>query len=141
LEKAVLFAGPLRPSQLYNYTVTVEKIIDGDTLDIIIHLGFKISLRERVRLAGIDTKEIFGPRAEPAGQTSKQFTTDWVGKAKQVTLSVKQFAPDVTREKYGRVLGAFYRDNDPTSLNDALIEAGLARPAPASWGLEGPSSW
>jgi micrococcal nuclease len=128
-----LFGGPLKTSFLFNYIVEIEKVIDGDTLDLRIDLGFKIYTRQRIRLYGIDTKEIFGPKKEPAGKLSKTFTTKWVDEATQpFRMSARKYD---WREKYGRLLGVIYRGDDPVSLNDALLEAGLAKPSPASWGI------
>lgn len=134
----MLFGGPIRFEALYNYAVEIDDVIDGDTLDLKIDLGFKIYTRQRIRLYGIDTKEIFGPKREPAGHRSKAFTIAWTADAEKngqtFRMAVKQYD---WREKYGRLLGVLFRGEDPISLNEALMNAELARPTPASWGQPG----
>ena len=48
---------PREPS--YRYRAKLDRVVDGDTMDVVIDLGFYVVLRERVRLAGIDTPEIY----------------------------------------------------------------------------------
>jgi micrococcal nuclease len=43
----------------YRYRAKLDRVVDGDTMDVVIDLGFYVELRERVRLAGIDTPEIY----------------------------------------------------------------------------------
>jgi micrococcal nuclease len=105
-------------------------------LDIRIDLGFNLYMRQRVRLYGVDTKEIFGPKRVPAGQKSKEFTKQWVADAEAkglpFRLSIRRYND---REKYGRILAIVFSGDDPVSLNDALIAAGLAVHTPKTWGL------
>ena len=53
---------------MYVYKCEIVKVIDGDTLDVLIDLGFNIKMKERVRLLGVDTPEVFGQNAVPSGK-------------------------------------------------------------------------
>jgi micrococcal nuclease len=108
---------------LYTYSARFVKVIDGDTIDVDIDLGFGIWLcSRRLRLYGLDTPE----KNTPEGVKAKQFTTDWVGKSvgKDGTLVVRTLSdkPD----KYGRILASVYGSTS-VSLNDELLSSGNAK--------------
>ena len=116
---------------MYTYNCKILNVVDGDTLDIELDLGFTIRIKERVRLLGIDAPEIFGKDAEPAGQLSAQFVRSWVGKRQAllgrfVYESIKYDAKD----KYGRSLGIISWFNPLMKkevLNEDLVAAGQAK--------------
>lgn len=116
---------------MYTYNCKILNVVDGDTLDIEIDLGFTVRIKERVRLLGIDTPEVFGKEAEPAGQLASQFTKAWVAKRQGLLggftyESVKYNAKD----KYGRSLGIIsWADplNKKEILNEDLLAAGQAK--------------
>lgn len=106
-------------------TYEVEKVIevvDGDTLDVQLDLGFNIYYQARVRLNGINTPESRTKdiREKELGFLAKAFTTAFVINSKSLTLVVEK------REKFGRELGKILNEKNE-SLGDALIAAGLAR--------------
>ena len=112
---------------MYTYSCKVVNIIDGDTVDIELDLGFHIKMKERVRLIGVDTPEVFGPNAEPAGQVASDFSKRWVeervARGKFLYESIKYNA----RDKYGRSLGYLLWigvDGKSETLNKALVESG-----------------
>ena len=109
---------------LYNYKGRVMRVIDGDTMDVEIDLGFGIKRLERVRLAGIDTPEIRTKDADEkaAGNAALEFVVDWVKMNGSVFLrTVKD------NDKYGRYLAFVSSQSDPsTSLNNILVHKGLA---------------
>lgn len=117
---------------MYMYNCALVRVIDGDTIDVLIDLGFDIHLKERVRLSSIDTAEIFGSKAVAAGQVSKEFVGAWMQQAKSLILFSQRYN---AREKYGRVLGEFYRvladgSQDTIPLGAALKIAGMAKVDP-----------
>lgn len=117
----------MRP--LYIYAVKPVRVVDGDSIDLEIDLGFKTWKFERVRLSSIDTPEITGSQATPEGQVAKEFTREWLNAASLVFLHSIKYDH---REKYGRVLGDLYRVDhngidDPTPLGLALREAGHSK--------------
>ena len=91
---------------MYIYKCEIVKVIDGDTLDVLIDLGFNIKMKERVRLLGVDTPEVFGQNAVPSGKEATEFTSLWVDIGQHTKghfeLHSKKYD---AREKYGRVLG------------------------------------
>jgi micrococcal nuclease len=116
---------------MYEYNVKkVIKVVDGDTIDVDIDLGFKISYTQRVRLAGIDTPESRTKdlREKALGLEVKSKVKNAIDSAK--TIVIKTELPDST-EKYGRILGWVYLDNSLKSLNEQLIDEGYA------WGYMG----
>ena len=116
---------------MYEYRVKkVLKVVDGDTIDVDIDLGFDISFTSRVRLAGIDTPEsrTTDKMEKALGLEVKKKLGELVASAK--TIVIKTEKPD-SSEKYGRILGWLYLDGAEMSVNEALIAGGYA------WGYMG----
>lgn len=116
---------------MYEYRVkNVTKVVDGDTIDVDIDLGFNISYSQRVRLAGIDAPESrTSDKFEKAlGIESKDYLKN---KLKDVKLIVIKTEKPNSSEKYGRILGWLYIDGNTISVNDQMIEDGYA------WGYLG----
>ena len=116
---------------MYEYYVRkVENIVDGDTIDVLIDLGFDILFASRVRLAGIDTPESRTKDiAEKAlGLEAKEYLKKALKDAKSVVIKTEKMD---SSEKYGRILGWVYINGDTVSLNDMMINDGYA------WGYLG----
>jgi micrococcal nuclease len=116
---------------MYEYYVRkVENIVDGDTIDVLIDLGFDILFQSRVRLAGIDTPESrTKDLAEKAlGLESKEYLKKYLKDAKSVVIKTEKMD---SSEKYGRILGWVYVNGNTESLNDKMINDGYA------WGYMG----
>ena len=116
---------------MYEYYVRkVENVVDGDTIDVLIDLGFDILFQSRVRLAGIDTPESrTKDLAEKAlGLESKEYLKKQLKDAKSVVIKTEKMN---SSEKYGRILGWVYLNGDTVSLNDKMINDGYA------WGYLG----
>lgn len=116
---------------MYEYRVkNITKIIDGDTVDVDIDLGFSISYSQRVRLAGIDTPEsrTSDKFEKMLGLESKEYLKSKLKDAKIIVIKTEK--PD-SSEKYGRILGWLYINGDTVSVNDQMIEDGYA------WGYLG----
>ena len=112
------------------YVKKVNKIVDGDTIDVDIDLGFDISFSSRVRLAGIDTPESrTTDKAEKSlGLESKEYLKKNLKDAKPIVIKTEKMN---SSEKYGRILGWLYINNDTESINDKMINDGYA------WGYLG----
>jgi micrococcal nuclease len=112
------------------YVKKVTKVVDGDTIDVDIDLGFDISFTSRVRLAGIDTPESrTTDKAEKAlGLESKEYLSKHLKDAKSVVIKTEKMN---STEKFGRILGWIYVNGDTVSLNDMMINDGYA------WGYLG----
>jgi micrococcal nuclease len=111
---------------MYEYRVKqVLKVVDGDTIDVDIDLGFNISYTQRVRLAGIDTPESrTTDKAEKTlGLEVKKHLGELLKSSKEIVIRTEK--PDST-EKYGRILGWIFLDGSHESVNTALIADGYA---------------
>ena len=102
---------------MYKYNAQVIKVIDGDTLDLFIDLGFKIGFNTRIRMIGIDTPE----KWHPYGKVVKAYL--------QQILEGEKIYLDVTKkDKYGRYLGVVYlNESDEVSVNQTLINENMAK--------------
>jgi micrococcal nuclease len=109
---------------MYEYRIkNVTKVVDGDTIDVDIDLGFNISYTQRVRLAGIDTPEsrTTDKYEKKLGIESKEWLKNALSHAK--TIVIKTEKPD-SSEKFGRILGWLYVND--VNLNKAMIDQGYA---------------
>jgi len=116
---------------MYEYFVReVKNVVDGDTIDVIIDLGFDILFSSRVRLAGIDTPESrTADKAEKAlGIEAKEYLKKQLKDAKSVVIRTEKMD---SSEKYGRILGWVYVNGDSESINNKMINDGYA------WGYLG----
>jgi len=116
---------------MYEYRVKqVLRVVDGDTIDVDIDLGFDISFTSRVRLAGIDTPEsrTTDKKEKVLGLEVKQRLKDILSKSSKIVIRTEK--PDST-EKYGRILGWLFIDGAEKSINEGLIADGYA------WGYMG----
>jgi micrococcal nuclease len=116
---------------MYEYYVRkVENVVDGDTIDVLIDLGFDILFQSRVRLAGIDTPESRTKdlKEKALGLESKEYLKKALKDAKSVVIKTEKMN---SSEKYGRILGWVYINGDTVSLNDMMINDGYA------WGYLG----
>jgi micrococcal nuclease len=112
------------------YVKKVTNVVDGDTIDVEIDLGFDISFSSRVRLAGIDTPESrTKDKAEKAlGLEVKEYLKSKIKDAKSVVIKTEKMD---SSEKYGRILGWVYLDGSTVSINEQMISEGYA------WGYLG----
>jgi micrococcal nuclease len=116
---------------MYEYFVKeIKNVIDGDTIDVVIDLGFDILFASRVRLAGIDTPESrTTDKAEKTlGLESKDYLKKHLKDAKSVVIKTEKMN---SSEKFGRILGWLYVNGDTESVNDKMINDGYA------WGYMG----
>ena len=110
----------------YIYRIrTISKVVDGDTIDASIDLGFDISLEKRIRLAGIDTPEsrTTNVKEKAMGLESKEWLKKTLEGAKDILIKTE--LPDST-EKYGRIIGHLFINGQETSLNNQMITDGYA---------------
>ena len=110
----------------YIYRIrTISKVVDGDTIDADIDLGFDISLSKRIRLAGIDTPEsrTTNIKEKAMGLESKEWLKKTLEGAKDILIKTE--LPDST-EKYGRIIGHLFINGQETSLNNQMIAEGYA---------------
>ena len=116
---------------MYEYHVKkVTNVVDGDTIDVEIDLGFDISFSSRVRLAGIDTPEsrTTNKAEKVLGLEAKEYVKSKIKDAKEVIIKTEKMD---SSEKYGRILGWVFLDGSKISINEQMIADGYA------WGYLG----
>ena len=112
---------------MYEYKVNILKVVDGDTVDVEIDLGFGVWLRnERVRLAGIDAPESRTSDAveKVFGQAAKDRVNSLLG-AEAVLISQISKSGDNIKGKFGRIIGNFKTINGE-NVADVLMSEGHA---------------
>lgn len=102
----------------YVYRAIVERVVDGDTVDVMIDVGFHTSRKERLRLFGIDAWETRGEERE-RGLAAKQFLKEYVECKEVVVETIKD-----TKGKYGRYLAVLWVGD--IDVNALLITLGHA---------------
>ena len=115
----------------YNFRVTeIVKVLDGDTIDVLIDLGFDLFKKERVRIAGVDTPE---KRTSDLEEKALGIdATNWLKKKLEDTIAGDGDELTIRTElvggtgKYGRLLGWLYINEDLISLNEQMITEGYA---------------
>ena len=114
----------------YNFrVVSIDKVLDGDTIDVTIDLGFDLYKKERVRVAGVDTPE---KRTRDLEEKALGLdATYWLKKKLEDTISGDDELTIRTElvggmGKYGRLLGWLYIGEDTVSLNEQMIDEGYA---------------
>ena len=114
----------------YNFRVIeIVKVLDGDTIDVIIDLGFDLYKKERVRIAGVDTPEKRTRDLEE--KALGQDATDWLKDQLDGAISgeddlVIRTELDGGVGKYGRLLGWLYIGDETESINERMIQQGYA---------------
>ena len=109
--------------------VKINKVVDGDTIDVTIDLGFDLFKKERVRVAGVDT-----PEKRTKNLEEKELgidATNWLKKELEDVLAGDDELIVRTElhggvGKYGRLLGWLYVGDEPVSLNEQMITQGYA---------------
>ena len=112
--------------KLFHYKATVDRVIDGDTIDVTLDLGFDISYRGRIRFQGINAPEsrTRDPVEKQAGLAAKRYVEDWINGHEQRVI-IQTSLDD--RGKFGRILGRILND-EGECLNDELVSLGHATP-------------
>jgi|TARA_R110002074_G_scaffold155808_2_gene311790 micrococcal nuclease len=114
---------------MYNYKATLVKVVDGDTIDADIDLGFKVHMKARVRLMGIDTPEsrTRNLKEKTWGLAAKKRVQELLVDGKFILNTELQ-----KKGKFGRILGNVIIPDDFTweglNLNEILMEEKLAIP-------------
>ncbi len=114
----------------YNFRVIkIDRVVDGDTIDVTIDLGFDLYKKERVRVAGVDTPEKRTKNLEEKALGID--ATNWLKKELEDVLAGDDELIVRTElhggvGKYGRLLGWLYVGDEPVSLNEQMITQGYA---------------
>ena len=116
----------------YNFRVTaIDRVVDGDTIDVTIDLGFDLYKKERVRVAGVDTPE---KRTRDLEEKALGIdATNWLKEELEGAIDgdddlIIRTELDGGIGKYGRLLGWLYIGDVSVSLNEKMIGEGYAHP-------------
>ena len=106
---------------MYTYKIKIDRIIDGDTIDVIIDLGFKIYINKRIRMYGINAAETRTKNLveKAKGMEAKKWLIKFL-KNKELNLLTEKDASG----KYGRVLGTIFAAG--VNVNKEMIDLKLA---------------
>lgn len=113
---------------IYLYRVLdILRVVDGDTIDARLSLGFGLTAAFRFRLADVDTPEIYGVNSSPEGHEAKEFVEHWLDRPLLVeTYKSSDSTVGIGDGAFGRWLGDFIDVDSGGRLTDALREAGYA---------------
>ena len=124
------------PCEFIYRVSSLEKVVDGDTVDVTIDLGFDVCTKQRVRLLGIDTPESRTRDLEEKkfGLLSKKKLREWCLKAvasEKDDIEIQLRCPEAdSRGKFGRILAEVWvsEDGEWTNVNKWLCDNGFAVP-------------
>jgi micrococcal nuclease len=110
---------------MYHYKIKkIERIVDGDTLDVSIDLGFNLTTVQRVRLKGINAAET---RTKDLTEKAEGLATKaWL--EKELSREGEWVIETFKEDKYGRILGTLYLVGDPVTVNEKMLNEGIAEP-------------
>ena len=110
---------------MYQYKIKkIHKIIDGDTVDVDISLGFGITLSQRVRLKGIDAAET--KTKDLKEKADGLMAKEWL--EKELSKPGEWIIETTKDDKYGRILGTLYLVGEPVTVNERMVNDEIARP-------------
>ena len=110
---------------MYQYKIKkINRIIDGDTIDVAIDVGFHITINQRVRLKGIDAAETRTKDLEEKAEGIKARL--WL--EKELSREGEWIIDTYKEDKYGRILGTLYLVGEPVTVNERMLNDGIARP-------------
>lgn len=105
---------------MYEYRSTVLRVVDGDTIDCRVDLGFDVGMDMRLRLAGLDAPE----RNTESGRIASLWLADRLHAGTEIVVKTQKDR----REKFGRYLAEVFLLGDTISINQTMLDAGLAKP-------------
>ena len=110
---------------MYQYKIKkIARIIDGDTVDLDIDLGFNITVSHRIRLKDINAPET---RTKDLEEKNKGIQARlWL--EKELARDGEWIVETTKEDKYGRMLGTLYLIGDPVTVNEKMLNEGIANP-------------
>jgi micrococcal nuclease len=108
---------------LYTYIATVNRVVDGDTIDLILDLGFRMSWKANCRFAGVNAPELSSTITEvkEAAYKAKSYVESKIKPGDKILLKSHKL------DKYGRPVAKIYYGKDYVNcINDELLKEGLA---------------
>lgn len=112
---------------MYTYKIKkINKVIDGDTIEVQIDLGFNIVITQRVRLQGVNAPETrtLDLSEKERGLKAKEWLENRVSNSQNLVIQTTK------EDKYGRILGTIYVEGETVPINQIMLSEGLAYPYP-----------
>lgn len=117
------------PIDRFNRKASLVEVIDGDTIDVIVDLGWSMKFKERLRLSGVDTPEIRNKIENKAGSFVKGKVEEFLAEGEELMITSKAYdRTGKVRGKYGRTLAEVFRLRDGVCLNSYLLDEKLGWP-------------
>ncbi len=110
---------------MYEYKAKLDRVIDGDTIDVVVDLGFYTKVKERLRLAGIDTPEVYGAKKNSKEYQKGVEAKEYVEKRLQENNNEMIIKTDKVC-KYRRWIALIFLEDSKKTLNQELVEKGFA---------------
>ena len=110
---------------MYEYRARITRVIDGDTVEAQVDLGFRVSLDVVLRLIGINAPEVHGPD-RPRGQAATRHLTELLQRLTPTDGRITVRTQKDLTEKYGRYLATLIAGE--VNLNDRMVSDGHAVP-------------
>lgn len=114
---------------MYEYKGILDRVVDGDTIDVTVDVGFKMTTNQRIRLARIDTPEIYRVPQDSEEYRKGMESKEFVEKRMQENDGKFTIRTSKLTGKYGRYIGEIFFADSDISLNDELLQQGLATKA------------
>jgi len=114
---------------MYQYKAKIDRVVDGDTMDIVVDLGFKMTTNQRIRLKGINTPETYNVKKDSEEYAKGMLAKESVVKRIEENKNEVLIDTDKDTGKYGRYIAVIWLADSTTSLNDELVAKGFALPA------------
>lgn len=110
---------------MYQYKIKkINRVIDGDTVDLDIDLGFGVTLSHRVRLKDVNAAETRTLNIEE----KKKGIEARLWLEKELSRQGEWIIETTKEDKYGRILGTLYLVGDPVTVNERMLNEGIAGP-------------
>jgi micrococcal nuclease len=110
---------------MYHYKIKkITRVVDGDTVDIDIDLGFGITISHRIRLKGINAPETKTLDLEEKNKGIQARL--WL--EKELSKQGEWIIETTKEDKYGRMLGTLYLTGEPVTVNEKMLNEGIAKP-------------
>jgi len=109
---------------MYEYQAQIDEVVDGDTIDVVVDLGFNMRRDIRLRLAGVDTAETYGVSHDSEeyarGSEHTQFVEQWIDA--DATSEWPFIVRTEKKGKFGRYIATIERKSDGDELTEALLK-------------------
>jgi len=112
--------------EMYRYKALCKRVVDGDTMDLVIDMGFKITTEQRVRLKGINTPETWRQKKDSQEYKKGMEAKNFVVKRFKKNNNACIIDTDKDTGVYGRYIAEIFLDDTDISLNQELVQKGYA---------------